>query len=52
MSNRNKKFKCNIVFHDGRPARTQIVEAINPPEARDIAERQFGGRCTAANQVF
>ena len=47
---RNKTFKCNIVFSDGRPARTVDIDAVNPPEARDIAERQFGGRCTSANQ--
>jgi len=48
---RDRKFRCNIVFSDGRQARTVIVEGVNPPEARDIAERQYGGRCTAANQV-
>lgn len=47
---RNKQFRCNIIFNGGRPARTVIVEAVNPPEARDIAERQYGGRCTSANQ--
>ena len=47
---RNKEFRCNVIFNDGRPARTVMIEAINPPEARDIAERQFGGRCTSANQ--
>lgn len=52
MSSRNKSFKCNIIFTGtGRPARTVIVEALNPPEARDIAERQYGGKCTSANQV-
>ena len=48
---RNKTFKCNVVFQDGRPSRFVMIEAVNPPEARDIAERQYGGRCTGANQV-
>jgi hypothetical protein len=48
---RDKKFRCNVIFTDGRQARTVMIEAVNPPEARDIAERQFGGRCTSANQV-
>ena len=47
---RNKEYRCNVIFSDGRQARTVVIEAINPPEARDIAERQFGGRCTSANQ--
>ena len=47
---RDRKFRCNIVFSDGRPARTVVLEALNPIEARDIAERQYGGRCSSANQ--
>ena len=52
MSSRNKKYRCNIIFTGtGRPARREIIEALNPPEAREIAERIYGGKCTSANQV-
>ena len=47
----NKTFKCTIIFNDGNPAVQELIEANNPPQAREFAERRFGGRCTAANQV-
>ena len=43
-------FKCVITYNNGTPARTEIITAVNPPQAKDIAERQFGGKCRAANQ--
>ena len=46
----NKTFKCNIVFNDGNPAITELIEANNPPQAKKFAEARFGGRCTSANQ--
>ena len=52
MSSRNKRFRCNITFPGkGRPARTEIIEALNPPEARELAELRFGGKCTSPNMV-
>ena len=49
---RNKQFRCNIVYNDGNPAEQVIIEANNPPQARDFAEARYpGGRCTAANQL-
>ena len=47
----DKTFKCNIIFNDGNPAATELVEANNPPQARKRAEARFGGKCTSANQV-
>ena len=48
----DKTFKCNIVFNNGTPAKTVLIEATNPPQARDFAEARYpGGRCTSANQV-
>ena len=46
----DKQYRCNIVYKDGNPARTEIIEANNPPQARQFAEARFGGRCTSANQ--
>ena len=48
----NKQFKCTVIFNNGNPAQEPIIEANNPPQAREFAEARFpGGRCTAANQL-
>ena len=47
----NKVFKCTIIFNDGNPAVQELIEANNPPQARNFAERRYGGKCVAANQV-
>ena len=47
-----KTYKCTIVFNDGNPAIKEEVEANNPPQAKRFAERRFGGKCTAANEVY
>ena len=31
------------------PAETVLVDAVNPPKAKMIAERQYGGRATSCN---
>ena len=47
-----KKYKCNITFK-GNPAIREIIEANNPPQAKQFAEARYpGGTCTSANQVF
>ena len=51
MANNLKEYRCNIIFDNGIPARQEIIEAVNPNQARDIAERRFGGRCGSANLV-
>ena len=51
MSNNLKEYRCNIIFDNGIPARQEIIEAVNPIQARELAERRFGGRCGSANQV-
>ena len=49
----NKTYKVTITFNNGNPAQQLIVEANNPPQAKDFAEARYPG-CTArgANQVF
>ena len=47
----NKQFKCTVIFTDGNPAIQPIIEANNPPQAKQFAEARYGGRCCAANQV-
>ena len=48
----NKIFKCNVIFKNGNPCQTVVVEANNPPQARSFAEARYpGGSCTSANQV-
>ena len=47
----NKKFKCQIIF-TGQNAQSVIVEAVNPPQAKQFAEARYpGGRCVSANQI-
>ncbi len=48
----NKTFKCNVIFKDGNPAQTVLIEANNPPQAREFAEGRYpGGTARGANQV-
>ena len=35
--------EVQVRFKDGRPADKIVVKALNPPEARDRAERLTGG---------
>ena len=47
-----KQFKCTVTFTNGNPAIQPIIEANNPPQAREFAEARYpGGTCRAANQV-
>ena len=49
MSN-NKKFKVTLT--GGGPARQEIIEALNPPQAKAFAEARFPGyTACSANQV-
>ena len=49
MSNQ-KRFKVTLV--GGGPARQEIVEALNPVQAKSFAEARFPGyTATAANRV-
>jgi len=47
----NKTYKCTMIFK-GNPAQKVMIEANNPPQARQFAEARYpGGKCTSANQV-
>ena len=46
------KFKCVVKVSQNVCAQTFIIEAVNPPQARQIAEAQTGGKCLSANQMF
>ena len=47
----NKKFRCQIIF-TGATAQSVIIEAVNPPQAKQFAEARYpGGRCVSANQI-
>ena len=49
MSN-HKQFKVTLV--GGGPARQELIEALNPPQAKQFAEARFPGyTATAANRV-
>ena len=45
------KFQCVVKVSPGVAAQTFIIEAVNPPQARQIAEAQTGGQCLSANQL-
>ena len=47
-----QKFKCVVKVSEGVCAQEFIIEAVNPPQARQIAEAQTGGKCLSANQMF
>ena len=46
-----RKFKCVVKVTPGICAQTFIIEAVNAPQARQIAEAQTGGQCLSANQM-
>lgn len=47
---RNKTYKVTLT--GGGPARKELIEAINPPQAKSFAEARFPGyKASAANQV-
>jgi hypothetical protein len=51
MSN-NKRFKVTLTSKS-YPARKEVIEAVNPPQAKEFAEARFPGfKATAANQVY
>lgn len=51
MSNANHK-KYRVILVGGGPARQEIIEARNPPQAKSFAEARFPGyKATAANQI-
>ena len=44
-------YKVNLVCK-GEPARQELIEALNPPQAKRFAEARFPGfKATSANQV-
>ena len=47
-----KKFKVNIIYRDGNPARKEVVRANNAPQAKEFAEARFGGEATSANECW
>ena len=50
MSVRN--FKVNVMFNDGTGARTEIIEATNANQARNIAESRYGdARIGSVNMI-
>ena len=52
MASNLKTFKVNVMFNDGTGARFEYIEAVNPPQARMIAESRFGdARIGSVNQV-
>ena len=46
-----RKFKCVVKVTPGICAQTFIFEAVNVPQARQIAEASTGGTCLSCNQV-
>ncbi len=48
-----KTFKVNVMFNDGTGSRFEYIEAVNPPQARAIAESRFPGSATigSVNQM-
>lgn len=49
----NKTFKVTMTFSDGKPGRKVIIEdCLNAPEAKERAERIYGGTAWSANQVY
>ena len=49
----NKTYKVTITFNNGNPAQQVLIEANNPPQARDFAEGRYpGGTARGVNQVF
>ena len=48
-----KLYEVNLRFPGtGRPADKVEVSAVNPPEARERAERQYGGVAGGCRQVY
>ena len=48
----NKTYKVTVTFKGGNPAQQVLIEANNPPQARDFAEARYpGGTAHGANQV-
>lgn len=48
----NKTYKVTVTFPGtGNPAQQVLVEANNPPQARQFAESRYGGKAHGANQV-
>ena len=47
----NHTFKVNLVSK-GEPARQELIEALNPPQAKRFAEARYPGfTATSANQT-
>ena len=53
MASNLKTFKVNVMFNDGTGARFEYIEAVNPPQARAIAEARFPATATigSVNQM-
>jgi len=48
-----KTYKVNLVFRNGTPARQELIEAINPRQAKDFAESRYpNGEATSANEIY
>ncbi len=43
MATTTKIYKVNVMFKDGSGPRFEYIEAVNPPQARAIAENRFAG---------
>ena len=37
-----RTFRVNIMFNDGTGSRMEYIEAVNPNQARNIAESRYG----------
>ena len=48
----NKTYKVTVTYTDGNPAQQVLIEANNPPQAKQFAEARYGGTARGANQVF
>ena len=49
MASSMKTFKVNIMFNDGTGSRFEYIEAVNPPQARAIAESRFPSTATVGS---
>ena len=48
----NKTYKVNVRYPGtGQPAQQVLIEANNPPQAKQFAEARYGGVAGGCNQV-
>jgi len=47
-----KTFKVTVTYPGtGNPAQQVLIEANNPPQAKQFAEARYGGKANGANQI-